>query len=292
MRIACHDSTVLGIGTLWPFGRYYEQKPAEAKRNMTPQSQAQMACLEIRGGNRRESYSVEMPGLEAWISSQPLIPSLEGGDLHYLTVCSQGAISRIVLADVAGHGDVVASVAERLRDGLRRHVDNWDQSILLRELNESFLAGAELGQYATAFFLGHYVQTGEVLFTNAGHVPPLWYHASERKWTMVSHMTDYAREIADLPLGLIPGTSYSQTAIQLSAGDLVVLYTDGISESRNAAGHELGYDQLLALASTVSVESPAATGRALLNGVAMYRGEEPAADDETVIVLRRVELQD
>ena len=109
-----------------------------------------MTCLEIRGGNRRESYSVELPGLSAWISCRPLPPSTESGDLHYLTVCSEGAISRVVLADVAGHGEIISSVAERLRDGLRKHVNTWDQSILLQELNESFLAGAKGVQYATA----------------------------------------------------------------------------------------------------------------------------------------------
>src|SRR5262249_24337208 len=80
-----------------------------------------MACLEIRG-NRRESYSVELPGLPAWISCRPLTPAAEGGDLHYLTVCGEGAISRVVLADVAGHGEIVSSAANMLRDTLRKHV--------------------------------------------------------------------------------------------------------------------------------------------------------------------------
>jgi sigma-B regulation protein RsbU (phosphoserine phosphatase) len=166
----------------------------------------QMSCLEIRGGNRRESYSVELPGLSAWIACRPLTPATEGGDLHYMTVCGKGAISRVVLADVAGHGDVVSSIAERLRDALREHVNTWDQSILLRELNNSFLAGANGVQFATAFVLGHYVQSGEMVFTNAGHVPPLWYRAAERRWLIISHLTPYAKEIADLPLGLIEGT--------------------------------------------------------------------------------------
>src|SRR5579864_8891350 len=152
-----------------------------------------LACLELRGGNRRESYSVELPGLSGWVSCLPLTPSNQGGDLHYLTVCGEGAISRIVLADVAGHGDIVSSVAERLRYGLRKHVNTWDQTILLQELNDSFLAGADGIQYATAFVLGHYVQSGEVLFTNAGHVPPLWYRAAESKWVIVSDSTAYAK---------------------------------------------------------------------------------------------------
>src|SRR5579864_4731944 len=88
-----------------------------------------LACLEIRGGNRSESYSVELPGLSGWVSCRPLTPSDHGGDLHYLTVCGEGAVSRIVLADVAGHGDIVSSVADRLRLGLRKHVNTWDQSV-------------------------------------------------------------------------------------------------------------------------------------------------------------------
>jgi phosphoserine phosphatase RsbU/P len=246
-----------------------------------------MACLEIRGGNRRESYSAELPGLSAWASCRPLTPATEGGDLHYMTVCSKGAISRVVLADVAGHGEAVSSIAERLRNGLRKHVNTWDQSTLVRELNNSFLAGANGVQYATAFVLGHYAQSGEMLFTNAGHVPPLWYRAAERRWLIISHSTAYAKEVADLPLGLIAGTPYTQTAIQLSPGDLLVLYTDGISESSDAAGRQLGSDQLASMASTVPVELPDKAGEALLSCVEMFRGPMPAADDETIVVLRR-----
>lgn len=247
-----------------------------------------LACLEIRGGNRREAYSVELPGLSGWVSCRPLTPSAHGGDLHYLTVCGEGAISRIVLADVAGHGDIVSAVADRLRHGLRKHVNTWDQSVLLQELNDSFLAGADGIQYATAFVLGHYVQSGEVLFTNAGHVPPLWYRAAERKWVILRESTPYAKAIIDLPLGLIPGTPYTQTALQLGSGDLLLLYTDGISESRDATGRELGCDQLLSLASSVPVESPEQAGRSLLSCVEAFRGTVPAADDETVVVLQRM----
>ncbi len=250
----------------------------------------QLACLELRGGNLRESYSVELPGLSGWVSCRPLTPATSGGDLHYLSVCGQGAISRIALADVAGHGEIVSSIAERLRDALRKHVNTWDQTVLLQELNDSFLAGAEGLEYATAFLLGHYVETGEVVFTNAGHPHPLWYRAAEKKWVAVKESTPYAKQIADLPLGMIPGTPYTQTAIQLSPGDLLLLYTDGISESRNPAGDELGLEQLLSLASRVSVESPDRAGASLLSSVEAFRDTEPAADDETVVVLQRAAM--
>src|SRR5436190_14085508 len=99
------------------------------------------SCLELRGGNHRATYSAELPGLEAWVSCRPLQPSAKGGDLHYISVCSKGEVSRITLADVAGHGEIVSRAAARLQDALRLHADYWDQSILIRHLNDTFLHG-------------------------------------------------------------------------------------------------------------------------------------------------------
>ena len=60
-----------------------------------------LACLEIKGGNERVEYSIELPGLIAWVSCRPIALATRGGDLHYLSVCSQGVLSRISLADIA-----------------------------------------------------------------------------------------------------------------------------------------------------------------------------------------------
>ena len=255
---------------------------------MPEQKEAQrLACLEIKGGNENARYVIDLPGLSAWVWCRPITGAAGGGDLHYLSVCSQGSISRIALADVAGHGEIVSATAVRLRHVLREHSDAWDQTDVVRELNDSFLAGAGVLQYATAFVLGHYSQTGELLFTNAGHVPPLWYHALEKEWSFMLESTPYSKTIADLPIGLIPGTDYSQTAVQLAPDDLVILYTDGISESTNTAGEELNRDGLLDLARSVPVSSPLEAGEALLARVEAFRGPGAASDDETLIVLQR-----
>jgi phosphoserine phosphatase RsbU/P len=247
-----------------------------------------LACQELRGGNLAAVYRAELPGLNAWISCRPLHPAARGGDLYYLSVCSQGSISRIAIADVAGHGDDVSTLAERLRDALREHSDHWDQSALIRRLNESFLKVSVRGKYATAVLLGHYVDTGELLFTNAGHLPPLWYRATLREWTFLQDATPYSKEIADLPIGLIPGTNYTQTAVQLGQDDLLLLYTDGINESCDEGGEQLGLDRLLEIARGLPPGSASAAGDALVSAVAAFRGTTPAADDETVVALHRV----
>jgi len=255
---------------------------------MQPVAPHRLACLEIRGGNERASYSIDLPGMTAWISCRPLTPATRGGDLHYLSVCSRGFVSRITLADVAGHGELVSSVAERLRDVLRKHSDAWDQSDVVRDLNDSFLAGAEGLQYATAIVLGYYSATGELLFTNAGHLPPLWYHAAEQKWTLMLESSPYSKDVADLPLGMIPGTPYTQTAVQIAAGDLIVLYTDGVTDSTDASGAHLEKDGLLRLARRIPPASASQTGRGLIESLDAFRGLVPANDDETVVILERV----
>jgi sigma-B regulation protein RsbU (phosphoserine phosphatase) len=246
----------------------------------------QLACQEVRGGNHLAAFSAQLPGLAGWVSCRPLQPSPHGGDVYYLSACSQGVIARVVLADVAGHGETVSGAAGHLRDALRRHVELWDQSTLIRDLNDSFLSCAQRKRYATAFVASYYSGSGELLFTNAGHVPPLWYRATEREWSLLLDSTPLGKEIVDLPLGLIAGTTYRQTAVQLEPGDLLVLYTDGINEASDASGAQLGLDGLLALAKDLPTESAAAAGKALLDRVAIYRGAAPSLDDETVLVLQ------
>lgn len=256
---------------------------------MTETQSPRLACLEVRGGNERALYSIQLPGISAWVSCRPITPSVRGGDLHYLSVCSHGFVSRIALADVAGHGDLVSSIADRLRDVLRRHSDAWDQSEVVRELNDAFLANASGAlEYATALVLSHYSESEEILFTNAGHLPPLWYRAESGEWNFLLESTPYAKEVADLPLGLIGGTPYSQTAVQLRSGDLVVIYTDGVTDSMGEQGEPLDKDGLLEIARGLPPGSAAEIGPALVAGLEAFRGTNPAPDDETFVVLQCV----
>jgi phosphoserine phosphatase RsbU/P len=260
--------------------------PAE-EQSATRGEVYRLACLEVSGGNRAAMYDVELPGLDAWVSCRPLQPATRGGDLYYLSVCSQGSISRITLADVSGHGESVSTLAERLREALRDHADHWDQSALIRQLNDSFFRISTAGKFATAVLLGHYVDTGEMLFTNAGHLPPLWYRSAAREWSFLQEETPYSKEIADLPLGIISGTAYTQAAVQLEPGDLLMLYTDGIIESCNDHGEPLGLDGLLEMARGLRAESASEAGVALVEAVARFRGSAAATDDETVVAVYR-----
>jgi sigma-B regulation protein RsbU (phosphoserine phosphatase) len=249
---------------------------------------ARLACFELWGGNGSANHAVELPGLAGWVYSTPIEPGLDGGDVHYLSVCSKGRVSRIAVADVAGHGSFASSVAEALRMVLQRHTDNWDQSALMRELNEAFVRQSSASQFATAAVLGFYRETGELLFSSAGHPPALWHRAQEQAWELLQDCTPYAVEIGGLPLGLIPGTAYSQTGVRLGVGDTLVLYTDGITEARDPSGTELGQNGLLQMVRGVTPGSPADTCRTLLSALQNFRGSQPRHDDETLVVLQHM----
>ena len=254
-----------------------------------------LVCSEVWGGNNIVDLTVEVPGFVGWVYSRPLYPATTGGDVYYLVVCSKGLLSRIVLADVAGHGQGVSATASTLRRLLRKHMNALDQSVLMQEINEAFRRQDDPDdvQYATAAVFGYFWKTGELIFTNAGHPRALWYHATAKAWDWLHDETPYKQtSVEGVPLGLIAGTEYLQNAVRLGLGDLLVLYTDGISESTNQAGKELGYDGLMRLAKSLplqTVNSPSAAGQALLSAVRDFRGGSPILDDESLVVLHRTE---
>ena len=244
-----------------------------------------LACLELRGGNHLATYAARLPGLSAWVSCNPLRPSRSGGDLYYLSACSHGSIARVVIADVSGHGEKVSAAAVRLRHVLRQHIDLWDQSELIRDLNESFFRDEHRVKFATAFLGSFASESGDLLFTNAGHMLPLFYRAASQEWSYLQDFMPALKEVSDLPLGLIPGTDYHQAASRLARGDLLILYTDGINEAQNEAGDQLGLECLLSTARSLPVSSATAAGEALMTAVTRFRGNALPQDDATVVAL-------
>jgi sigma-B regulation protein RsbU (phosphoserine phosphatase) len=109
-------------------------------------------------------------------------------------------------------------------------------------------------------------------------------------WDWLEEHTPYAKEVAGLPLGLISGTDYAQTAVELDPGDLLLLYTDGITEACNERREMLGHEGLLTLVRDLPMNplaGPAAFGHALLAKLQKFRGRAPQHDDETLVLVQR-----
>jgi len=137
-----------------------------------------LVCTEVWGGNRKISRTVKLPSLMAWVASHPIDDGEGGGDLHYMSVCDYDFVSRVALADVSGHGHDVSAVTQTLHQLMHKNINLWDQAEFMRGLNDTFNKSKK---YATAIVLSFHRVTGRLAFSNAGHPPPLWYHAAQRR---------------------------------------------------------------------------------------------------------------
>lgn len=246
-----------------------------------------LMCSEVWASNRNVAHTVELPGMQGWIYAAPLELGHDGGDIHYLSACDAGVISRVVLADVSGHGRAVAAVAERTLHLVRQHASRFDQPLLLRELSGSMWSArtADALRYATALVIGLDSHADRLVVTNAGHPPPLWYRAATRRWDHIAPPRSEAH--VGLPIGLGLGGDYEDVTVRFEPGDFLIGYTDGLSDSTNDRGFTLGATGLADLARRMSLESPMAAGASLLALVDAFRRGARAADDETLIVLQR-----
>lgn len=255
------------------------------RRNQLTALPRSLSCGQTWSGSGATSGVMMLPGLEVWLQSMPVGAAHAGGDVHYLSNCPQCLVSRIALADVSGHGDDVVAFADALRHLMVKHLSALDQEELMRDLNQ--VARRALGSfhYATMLAVGWHSRRGLLVITNAGHPPPMWYRAAHKRWTWLDIDRSSAGP-AGVPLGLLEDIQYLRRVIKLQQDDLVVLYSDGLSEAVNNAGTELGREGLMSLVAGSAVQSAATCGTGLAQSLQSFRGDASAGDDQTVIVLR------
>lgn len=244
-----------------------------------------LRCMEIFGGSSAREEHLSTPGLDAWISSTPFEGAADGGDVHYLSLCGGGVITRLILADVSGHGREVADVAIALRALMRKNINSKSQARLVRALNRQFAELAQLRRFATAVVATYLATKKTLTVCNAGHPRPLLYRADSETWRVLTPEV-VSPGAGNLPWGIDDETPYDAFAVDLRAGDVVVVYTDALTEARAGDGPLLGEDGLLALARELPADDPGRIGAGLLSAVARHRGGGPADDDATVVVLR------
>lgn len=239
-------------------------------------------CMEIWGGCEPARQTVRLPGLDVWVLSQPHRDAPHGGDVHYVSLCGGGLITRVVVADVSGHGAAVAQIALALRDAVRRNINRKSQDRLVDELNRAFAEIGEASGFATAVVATYLAHRDRLTLHNAGHPRPLWYRAKLAEWQLMGDPS--GAEAGDLPLGLDDETAYHSLEADLAPGDLVLLYTDALIEARGPGGGLLGEEGLLRLAGELGRGDPMTLGAALLAAVERSHGGPLADDDLTLLV--------
>jgi serine phosphatase RsbU (regulator of sigma subunit) len=245
--------------------------------------------MEVWGGSQLTAAGVEFGGLDAWVYSKPFGAAHAGGDVYYASSCATGRISRLLLADVSGHGSAVASIAADLRTLMRRFVNRLDQTEFVRLLNQQFMELSEGGTFATAIVSTFFAPSRRLTVCNAGHPRPLMYHAAQQRWDFLGHhsLGDSAKSTpSNIPLGMLDLSEYEQFDVELEPGDCVVSYTDALIESRDADGKDLGEAGVLRIMRHLGDVEPRRLIDALLKEIGGRHPENLTEDDVTVLVVR------
>jgi len=187
--------------------------------------------MEIWRGFEPVDRTVATPGLDLWVFSQPYQGEEQGGDVYYVTLCGGGLITRMVVADVSGHGSSVAEFSSSLRVLLRKNINQKNQKRLVGKLNRQFAEMSGMQRFATALVTTYLASTDRLSICNAGHPRPLYYRATVGIWSLIPQKLGNVTGLANLPLGLDEETSYPTFDVALGRGDLLVFYTDALIEA-------------------------------------------------------------
>ncbi|WP_292367673.1 PP2C family protein-serine/threonine phosphatase [Methanoregula sp. UBA64] len=186
----------------------------------------------------------------------------------------------ILIADVSGKG-VPAALFMALSRIIVRVNATWhrdEPAQAIYDANNLIAADATAGMFVTLFYgiLDH--EKKIISYVNAGHNPPMVYHAADRT---ISEL-----EATGLAMGAIENTPYQAIACPLSKDDVIVLYTDGITEANNEQGEMYGEERLTGLIRSSAGLPATAILDAILADVNRFCGSAPQYDDITLMVIR------
>ena len=204
-----------------------------------------------------------------------------GGDFYDVIPLADG---RLVLAngDVAGKGSPAALLMALLLAMLRTLVDEGlSGGRLIERLNVQVAKHSPASRFITFFYGLYDPATGRLQFVNAGHLPPIILRASG-SFERVTGETG-----SGLALGMFDEARYDTNEVTIGPGEVLVLYTDGITEAENAAGRAFDESGLETVLATSSSSDPLQIGRAIVDAVEQYAADARLADDLTALILQR-----
>jgi len=212
-----------------------------------------------------------------WEVHGRVVPARQvGGDAFDYFLLDGGRLG-VAIADVAGKGVPAALLMSNVQASVRAFC-NGRQSIpeALRQVNRGVSRNATAGKFITLFYAELNPATSELLFSNAGHNPPLLRHADGTVEPLAT---------GGMPLGIFEELEYEQGRVAFHRGDALLLYSDGVPEAFDNRDDAFGEERLLELWKTEGNRPGDQFIELLLGEVMTFRGSAGQSDDITVVVL-------
>jgi sigma-B regulation protein RsbU (phosphoserine phosphatase) len=189
----------------------------------------------------------------------------------------------VVVADVSGKGLPAALLMASLQALVRSNSARYQEDLagLMRGLNTSLYELTARNRFATLFFGMIDTANRTLDYVNAGHNPPLLFRYSDSPGPAVE-LLDHG----GLPLGVLPASEYQSQQVALRDRDVLVVYTDGVSETRNPAGEEFGEERLRETLAGVLSRPAAEIQEHVRTRLREFSGQAPLIDDLTLLVAK------
>ena len=284
-------------------GRRYSEAPYTSTDVQLLQSVAQQTAVAVENSRLTStiaSEAAEREGLQRELSiardvQQRLLPQtfpkvagLEcfalcrparevGGDYYdFLELPDQ--VLGVAIGDVAGKGIPASLLMASLQASLRGQTIGGCDNLqtLTRNVNQLVYAASPVNRYATFFYAQYDSAQQQLTYVNAGHNAPLLLRCDQEPVRL---------DVGGPPVGLLPVSEYQSDTVQLRSGDLIVLFTDGVSEAMNVDEEEWGEEKLLATLQLNDRRDPEALVEAVFQAADTFAGAAPQHDDMTIVIL-------
>ena len=216
-----------------------------------------------------------LAGWNIWLYTQPA--NDVGGDLvDYLQI--SGNKLHIALADVAGKGLGAALMMAKLQATLRALAPNFASlGELGAQVNKILCRDGLPSRFASLVYLELQSDSAIIRYLNAGHIPPLFIRNNK------------TRELSKgaPALGLNPNSLYHEQQLSLDQNDVLIIYSDGITEAHDVKGHFFGESRLFKLVQELSNLPVDQIGRQILTRVKNFVGDARRHDDVSLIVIKK-----
>jgi sigma-B regulation protein RsbU (phosphoserine phosphatase) len=201
-----------------------------------------------------------------------------GGDFYDYFLVNQDELC-VVVGDVSGKGVPAALFMAVTRTMMKtRASDDNSPASIMTAVNDELSADNSESMFVTLFLGIFNIRTGDFRYTNAGHNLPYIRR--------VNGEIDTIQQVHGPVAGAMEGLAYKQDSLTLQPGDLLLMFTDGVSEAMDAGSNLFGEQRIIDYLSNMEGTEPKDTVDGLADAVDVYADEEPQFDDITILALR------
>lgn len=241
-------------------------------------------CMEVSGGRLTYQAEYEMPGLAMQLYSRHCGScEMGGGEVHYLSSCASGRITRVMLADIVGSEAAFKRLSCEMRNGLLKNINSIWQNRVVSSMSQQFRAFAEEGAFAMASVATYFAPSRSFVMCNVGNPPPLVFRSKARQWEVLHGKTRPNTETLGDVEGVFGTGEYRHINTTLEIDDVVVLYGNGFAQSAFPGGNVVGHNRFL----EALQDSPHSRVESRLSHlIDLVQANNPPEIDNTVIVCR------